>query len=560
VKTHNAFDQTIEKAPWEPDESLAELFDGGLRFEADVLNALVARCTGSLADLRGLADAPSSTRADACLQAMHDGVDVIVSGWLPVDAAGHRTGCPDLLVRGADRPDGTARYHPVEVKWHKVIERRRVGRSSAPVAPLRYSTFAQPRPTAAGELPGHSIRVASREADLIQLAHYQRMLESTGFGDPDHALAAVIGTDDVLEEPVLAWIDLAEPAVRTFSRTQAEGWRLRSILERYDHEHAFRVDVAVIASRLTGDPDSDPAPLVRPIVTSECRRCQWWEHCRPQLDPEDVSLRIDKGPLDIREIATLRSHGIFTITQLAGADIDGLLPDYLPEVRHRSGAESRLRLAARRARMLIEDSTLSRETTGPIDLPEADLEIDFDIETSADNRVYLWGFLVNDVVDGTQTYVEFSRFTDLDSNSELELAVEAVTWLQQQVRGSRSVRVYHYSAFEVSALIGLAGRCDHPVLSWAVDFASTGFVDLLEIMKTHFFGVAGLGLKTVASDGAGFSWRDDDPGGLNSQRWFAEAVHGDTDAARALARQRVLEYNEDDVIATARVRGWLRAQ
>jgi predicted RecB family nuclease len=210
--------------------------------------------------------------------------------------------------------------------------------------------------------------------------------------------------------------------------------------------------------------------------------------------------------------------------------------------------------------MLIEHSTLARETTGPIDLPEADLEIDFDIETSADNRVYLWGFLVNDVVDGTRTYVEFSRFTDLDSASELELAVEAVTWLQQQVLGSRSVRVYHYSAFEVSALIGLAGRSDHPVLSWAVDFASTGFVDLLEIMKTHFFSVAGLGLKTVASDGAGFSWRDDDPGGLNSQRWFAEAVHGDTDGARALARQRVLEYNEDDVIATARVRGWLRAQ
>ena len=60
---------------------------------------------------------------------------------------------------------------------------------------------------------------------------------------------------------------------------------------------------------------------------------------------------------------------------------------------------------------------------------------------------------------------------------------------------------------------------------------------------------------------AGFAWRDDDPSGLNSQLWFAEAVHAETaDPRRAAARQRVLEYNEDDVIATAQLRAWLRAQ
>ena len=34
----------------------------------------------------------------------------------------------------------------------------------------------------------------------------------------------------------------------------------------------------------------------------------------------------------------------------------------------------------------------------------------------------------------------------------------------------------------------------------------------------------GLGLKLIAGH-AGFRWRDDDPGGLNSQTWFADAVH-----------------------------------
>jgi len=97
------------------------------------------------------------------------------------------------------------------------------------------------------------------------------------------------------------------------------------------------------------------------------------------------------------------------------------------------------------------------------------------------------------------------------------------------------------------------------LLDWAAGYAEEHFVDLLEIVKAHYFGVSGLGLKLMAGH-VGFSWRDDDPGGLNSQLWFAEAVHGATNEVRAQARRRVLEYNEDDVTATNQVRAWLRAQ
>ena len=69
----------------------------------------------------------------------------------------------------------------------------------------------------------------------------------------------------------------------------------------------------------------------------------------------------------MREIATLRRHGISTITDLVGADLDELLTWYLPEVTHRPGAEGRLRVAARRARMLLDGSSFARETDGPID-------------------------------------------------------------------------------------------------------------------------------------------------------------------------------------------------
>ena len=245
-----------------------------------------------------------------------------------------------------DRTDGSARLPPRRGKWHKIIERAQPPHDGAEPRTLRYSTLDQPTPSAAHCVSGNGLRIGSRTADFLQLAHYYRMLEACGFG-PAQPLVGVIGTDDLFEEPVLAWADLQQLEVRAFSRSSPEGWRLRSLLERYDHEHAFRIKIAAVAQLQTGRPDQDPELLVGPIVNKECSRCQWWEHCLPQLDPDDVSLRLDKAPLDMREIATLRRHGITTITDLVDAELDRLLEWYLPEVSHRGGAEGRIRVATR---------------------------------------------------------------------------------------------------------------------------------------------------------------------------------------------------------------------
>jgi len=563
VKTQNAFNPTvaIEIAAgdsMENNEGLAELFDGGGQFKTAVVEQLINSCLGPVVDLRLLSECNRSEQIEACVRAMTSGADVIIGGCLPVDYEGHRVGYPDLLVRGVDRADDSATYHPVEVKWHKIIERAQPPQHAAEPRALRYSTLDQPTPTAAHCVSGNGLRIGSRTADFLQLAHYYRMLEACGFG-PAQPLVGVIGTDDLFEEPVLAWADLQQLQVRAFSRSSPEGWRLRSFLERYDHEHAFRIKIAAVAQLQTGRPDQDPELLVGPIVNKECSRCQWWEHCLPQLDPDDVSLRLDKAPLDMREIATLRRHGITTITDLVDAELDQLLEWYLPEVSHRGGAEGRIRIAARRAGMLLEGISFDRETVGPIEVPQADVEIDLDIESSADGRVYLWGFLVQHSGDSAPVYHEFSRFVDLDDSAEAALAADAFTWLRSVVDTAPSAAVYHYSGYEIAKIGEIAQRGQDELLDWAAGYAEEHFVDLLEIVKAHYFGVSGLGLKLMARH-VGFSWRDDDPGGLNSQLWFADAVHGATAELRAQARCRVLEYNEDDVTATHQVRAWLRAQ
>ena len=97
-------------------------------------------------------------------------------------------------------------------------------------------------------------------------------------------------------------------------------------------------------------------------------------------------------------------------------------------------------------------------------------------------------------------------------------------------------------------------------LAQAAGLIRDHFVDLFGFVRDNFVGVEGLGLKVVAHKGAGFSWRDEEPGGLASQSWFNEAVDGPSPEARAAARDRVLEYNEDDVRATLAVREWIAAQ
>ena len=565
VKTQNAFNPTVsletpdERVSVRANEGLTELFDGGAQFQVAVLEQLINSCKGRIVDLRQLSASTRNVQIEGCVRAMSSGAQLIIGGCLPVDLPGHRMGYPDLLIRGADSANGSPAYHPVEVKWHRIIAHSRPadGNDEEP-RELRYSTLADPRAEAALSISGYELRIGSRLGDFLQLAHYSRMLQACGFG-AEPAFGGVIGTDDLFEAPVLVWADLGEPQVRTFSRTSPEGWRLRSFLERYDYEHAFRLKIAAVAQHQTGRPDQDPELLVHPIVNRECPRCQWWEHCLPQLDPDDVSLRLDKTPLDMREIATLRQHGITTITDLGDADLDQLMEWYLPEVTHREGAEGRIRVAARRARMLLDGISFDRETTGPIEMPQAEVEIDLDIESSMDGRIYLWGFLIQQIGRSVPVYHEFGRFDDLDDSSEAALAVDAFSWLRSVVDCTPSVVVFHYSGYEIAKIIELARREHDELLDWAAAYAEEHFVDLLEVVKAHYFGVSGLGLKLMARH-VGFSWRDEDPGGLNSQLWFAEAVHGETAEIRAQARRRVLEYNEDDVTATSQVRAWLRAQ
>lgn len=549
VKTHHQFHPGFT----EPEPTTERLrFPAAAEFADRVLAAILSAAGDRAFDARGLHEAPSAEQEQACLDAMDAGRDVIVEGLLPRDWAGHRSGRPSLLIRDPE----SGGYLPAAVKYQRVLDVRR------DEAPFDYSTLTDP--TRRLQRTGFRFKWQLRVNLALQLAHYWRMLEAIGRAAPGEPRAAAVGTDPIEPEgEVLTWISLVEPLITPGALlgrpAGADGDPVTpaspvSALTRYDAEFGWRVRIAEeAAGRSAGDP-----PALFPVITRECGWCRWWPVCRDLVDEDDLSLRISKSPLDLHEMTALRTLDLGTVSSLAAADLDAVLPGYLPQVGHRAGAEERLRLAQRRSRLLLEGIELDRVTSGPIELPEAEVEIDLDIETSRGDRVYLWGFLLHDTSTGRRELRQFAAFTDLDDAAELALAREALTWLRDAV-AERDSLVFHYSDYEVTK-IDKIGRAADPVLAWASAFARERFVDLFTPVRQHFFGANGLGLKAVAGQGPRFTWRDDSPGGLNSMSWFEDAVRAETAVARELARTRVLEYNEDDVRATWHVRRWLRAQ
>ncbi len=581
VKVHNHHDPTITR---QDDESLAA-HDGAQTAQAwmtnhefvdKVLDILVL--TPEAVDLRDLACEDPQVRSAATRDAVESGASVIIAPRLPVDRAGARRGSPPLLVRGADTPEGEPGYLPVQIHDHRVLERHNRSWTIC-VSPLT-------TPLHTDRMGMIDARMRSgREQDMMLMAHYWRMLEAAGWASCGVPWAGLIGQDQLVRtivatrrhegEPALrlntshcssvvlgiVWVDLVAKQIRTFARSSKTGWKSRSALERYDHEHAFRVSVARNALRRTGAPD-DPAPMVFPIHIKECASCPWWPVCAPTMGADDLSRSIDKSPLDVREITVLRSMGISSVNDLVEADLEALMGDYLPEVSHRDGAETRLRLAAHRANLIASGIELERTNDKPMRLPASRIEIDWDIEAAPGDRIYLWGFLVRDreCLDDHGHYVSFARFREIDSEIENELAIEAMTWLNQILDAHPDARIYHYSDYEMVHLTKVARSSGHPQVIRGLERMRRAHFDLFSTMRRHWFGVHGLGLKSVAHAATGFDWRDEAPGGLNSQMWFLEALRTTDQQARSETMQRILDYNEDDVRATMALRDWLRTQ
>jgi predicted RecB family nuclease len=471
---------------------------------------------------REIGPGPATEREQATSAAIADGAAFIWSAQLPRDAEGGRRGTIDLLVRCED--GGAGGYVPVLVVRHKVTDPGRGAR-----------TCALTELPAVGGSPDERRKVRPQPRDQLRLAHVRRLLEAAGHAVPGHALAGVIGLDG----DVVVWHDLDAP-------TWPGG---RTALEEYDSRFADRHAVAAAAA--TGG-----RALAEPSRIVECRSCPWWPVCEGELVAgRDVSLVV-RG----EDAGLLRVAGVRTVDELAA--VDPAAPDSeVPALVGMPVAD-----AVGLAKAWLADLTLVRRAER-VTVPRADVEVDVDMESFGDAGAYLWGALLSGADVGLAPgYRAFVSWEPLPTDDEARSFAEFWAWLTgvraAAARRGLTFRAYCYNELAenrwlLASAKRFAGRPGIPRRAEVLAFIeSDAWFDLFASVRTHFLCSHGKGLKTIAPV-AGFTWRDPDAGGENSMRWYRAAVGLDGDTPDLAQRVRLLEYNEDDVLATAALRGWM---
>jgi predicted RecB family nuclease len=579
--------------PLQPSPELQRRFDQGRGFEVSTVDHLEQVSAEVVVAAAETEEELEVSTADA----MESRVPVIVSGRLPTDRVGKRVGKPDFLVIADD-----GGYRPVDVKHHMALEPAEADRRGLPGL---CSSLAEPRLEDARV--DDQFWAKRREDDLLQLAHYQRMLETAGLAPANGRWGGIVGT-----EQCIVWYDLDAPIWKTPSSTGKQ--KVRTTMERYDFEFDFRLDVIAVAHEHLRDPSVDL--LVVPVAIDECPQCPWRDYCRVRLESGygDVSLlprigwrqRKIHGAHGVRDRAELASLDIRTARLVSDgvnvAEMQSLIEDLpldtpvrdlaavvrskkaltaLEDAGVRTFAElaslSRSTASYANSGMatLPEQIDLARAVLGPapiykrrevetIQVPRADIEVDVDME-NVEQGVYLWGALVSDRTkpDSAPQYTPFATWEPLDPDVELQNSLRFWKWLtavrEDASRKGLSFRAYCYNASAENTYLRRLGMAGEIVQNVAAFISSNEWIDLLKVVDTHLLTGGGLGLKKIAPI-AGFSWNVEDAGGDASMLRYDLALAGADEHKRKHARTWLLTYNRGDVEATLAIRDWLERE
>lgn len=286
----------------------------------------------------------------------------------------------------------------------------------------------------------------------------------------------------------------------------------------------------------------------RGALSATCKMCHWHTLCERELvEQDDLTLLAGVG----RSIRDALLPIAPSVTALAGLEFKTGFRRASPV---RGVGADRLRRFRERARLMITPGALPYATKN-LGLSASTREIHFDIEAdpSRDGFVYLHGFWTREAGDPPQQG-RYDFFFAETQAEEAEAFHNAIAFLSADP-GSR---IYYYSKYERSSFRQLAERhpsvCSRDEIDALFDPARA--IDLLfdVITPSTEWPTRNLSIKTLARS-LGFAWGDADASGANSIAWYDEYAR----TRDSRVRQRILDYNRDDVVASAVVIDGLRA-
>jgi uncharacterized protein len=269
------------------------------------------------------------------------------------------------------------------------------------------------------------------------------------------------------------------------------------------------------------------------FVTSGCKQSPWFDRCQSLSEScRDLSLlnrvwREETSRLEragIRDVETLAAKSVSELMRLA--------PDLSPE---------RIEIMRDQAIAMRDGHHMIRR---PIDLPQNGVELYFDIESDPlRDFTYLFGVLA--VEKGKAEYHAF--FADTPEE-EGKIWKEFTGFLERYF----DAPIFHYGTYERDVASRFAAKFG--VSELVREALERNLVDVLErIRPSVIFPLSFYSLKDLAAY-AGFAWRSGDASGANSVLWFENYLK----AKDAGLKKKIVEYNEDDVRATAQLVDWLR--
>jgi uncharacterized protein len=312
-----------------------------------------------------------------------------------------------------------------------------------------------------------------------------------------------------------------------------------------------------------------PAGATYPEPVDHCEVCRWWQVCRDRRRADDhLSLVAN---ISSRQRRALVDRGITTVVQLANAPLafdpplDGTSAASMDRVRR----QARIQVEGRETGRMLHELMLPKDGAeippelGLAALPPPDpgdlfLDLEGDPFAFDDGLDYLFG-----VLDLSGAFTPIWSL-DPDGSGDISLAGEKAAFerlidlLVERLARHPAMHVYHYAAYEPTALKRLMGR--HATREEEVDRLLRGgvLVDLYRVVRQGLIAsVESYSIKRLEPL-YGYERAVELKDATSSIVAFEEWLQlGDTDRPSSDILDEIARYNEDDVRSTLALRDWL---
>jgi uncharacterized protein len=288
----------------------------------------------------------------------------------------------------------------------------------------------------------------------------------------------------------------------------------------------------------------------RPALSSACGLCHWQSSCKEVLEKAgDLTLIAELGRASrdrisgvIPTIQAFADSNPETFVQGKKTVFSGIGPGTLRKCHSRA--------------LLLNTPGAAAYLKERVEFPINQKEVFFDIEADPMRGVvYLHGFVEREYAR-PETATFMPHFAGgIEPIHEETAFLGAWEYLTARVQDST---VYYYSKYERTEYKQLAAKYPGVCSVGAVEalFARSAMIDLYfdAIKGATEWPLYNQSIKAIARY-LGFQWRDTSPSGAASIEWYNRWIETGDQAIK----QRILDYNEDDCLATGVVVDGIRA-